>query len=71
MGSVEELCDNIALINRSQKILDGPVKEIRKQNKTNIFELTFKGTLVGFTNAMWAGAKLIDHSADEQMNTAR
>ncbi len=71
MGSVEELCDNIALINRSQKILDGPVKEIRKQNKTNIFELTFKGTLVGFTNAMWAGAKLIDHSADEDMNTAR
>jgi len=71
MGSVEELCDNIALINRSQKILDGPVKEIRKQNKSNIYELTFKGTLVGFTNAMWAGAKLIEHATDEDMNTAR
>jgi len=29
MGSVEELCDNIALINKGKKILDGSVKEIR------------------------------------------
>ena len=36
MGSVEELCDNIALINKSEKILDGTVKEIRKANRTNI-----------------------------------
>ncbi|HET6227687.1 MAG TPA: ATP-binding cassette domain-containing protein [Bacteroidia bacterium] len=71
MGSVEELCDNIALINRSQKILDGPVKEIRKQNKSSIYELTFKGTLMGFTNAMWAGAELVEHSTDEDINTAR
>lgn len=71
MGSVEELCDNIALINRSRKILDGSVKEIRKQNKSNMYELTFKGTLMGFTNAMWTGAKLIEHSTDDDMNTAR
>ena len=71
MGSVEELCDNIALINRSQKILDGSVKEIRKQNRTNIYELMFKGTLMGFTNAMWAGAELIEHSTDEDITIAR
>jgi len=71
MGSVEELCDNIALINRSQKILDGSVKEIRKQNKSNIYELTFKGTLIGFTNAMWSGAKLVEHTIDDDINTAR
>ena len=35
MGSVEELCDNIALIHKSKKILDGSVKDIRKQYKTN------------------------------------
>ena len=33
MGSVEELCDNIALINRSKKIVDGSVKDIRKKKK--------------------------------------
>lgn len=70
MGSVEELCDNIALINRSQKILDGSVKEIRKQFKSNIFELTFKGTMMGFTNAMWAGAELIEHTTDDDVNKA-
>src|SRR6218665_1862481 len=43
MGSVEELCDNIALINRSEKILDGSVKEIRKTYRTNTFKISFKG----------------------------
>jgi ABC-2 type transport system ATP-binding protein len=37
MESVELLCDNIAMINRSRKILDGPVKAIRKASKTNRF----------------------------------
>ena len=40
MASVEELCDHIALINRSKKILDGPVTEIRKQFSTNTFAIT-------------------------------
>ncbi len=60
MGSVEELCDNIALINKSEKILDGSVKEIRKQFRTNIFEIEFNGSIIGFTNALWAGAELIE-----------
>lgn len=71
MGSVEELCDHIALINKSQKILDGSVKDIRKQNKSNIYELTFKGNMMGFTNAMWAGAELIQHTTDDDMNSVR
>lgn len=37
MESVELLCDNIAMINRSHKILDGPVKAIKKASKTNRF----------------------------------
>jgi ABC-2 type transport system ATP-binding protein len=71
MGSVEELCDNIALINKSRKILDGSVKEIRKQHKSNTYELTFKGNMLGFTNAMWAGAELLEHIIDEDLNTVR
>jgi len=38
MSSVEELCDYIALINKSKKILDGSVKDIRTQFKTNVYE---------------------------------
>ena len=40
MNSVEELCDNIALINRSQKILGGSVSEIRKSYSKQLFEVT-------------------------------
>ena len=39
MGSVEELCDHIALINKSEKILDGNVRQIKKDFSTNIFQL--------------------------------
>jgi ABC-2 type transport system ATP-binding protein len=39
MESVEELCDHIALINRSRKILDGPVKQVRNAFRTNTFEI--------------------------------
>jgi ABC-2 type transport system ATP-binding protein len=41
MASVEELCDHIALINNSRKILDGNVWEIKKTFKTNTFEVHF------------------------------
>ena len=41
MGSVEELCDDIALINQSKKILDGSVSEIRSAYKNNIWEVEY------------------------------
>lgn len=71
MGSVEELCDHIALIDRSKKILDGSVKDIRKAYRSNIYEITFSGTLMGFTNAMWSGAELLDKTEDGELKTAR
>ncbi len=43
MASVEELCDHIALINNSKKILDGNVKAIKKTYKMNTFEVNFTG----------------------------
>jgi ABC-2 type transport system ATP-binding protein len=41
MASVEELCDHIALIDNSKKILDGNVKEVKNQYKTNSFEVRY------------------------------
>ncbi|MCU0423298.1 MAG: ABC transporter ATP-binding protein [Bacteroidia bacterium] len=39
MESVEQLCDDIALINKSEKILSGNINDIRKQFSSNTFEL--------------------------------
>ncbi|NTV84834.1 MAG: ATP-binding cassette domain-containing protein, partial [Bacteroidales bacterium] len=43
MASVEELCDKIALINRSHKILEGNVMEIRKKHSTDLYEVEISG----------------------------
>ena len=45
MESVEELCDDIALINSGQCILEGSVNEIKNNFKEHIFELRFEGTI--------------------------
>lgn len=39
MESVEELCDHIALINKSHKILDGSVKSIKNAYRNSTFHL--------------------------------
>ena len=41
MASVEELCDEIALINQSRVVLAGKVDEIRRNYGDNVFEVTF------------------------------
>jgi ABC-2 type transport system ATP-binding protein len=38
MESVEELCDRIGLIHRSEKILEGPTRQVRMQHRTNRFK---------------------------------
>jgi ABC-2 type transport system ATP-binding protein len=42
MGSVEEICDHIALINNSKKILDGNMLDIKRANRTNIYEIDYE-----------------------------
>ena len=39
MESVEELCESVALINKSRKILDGKVFEVREKFKQNLFNV--------------------------------
>ncbi len=71
MGSVEELCDHIALINKSKKILDGNVREIRRAYATRTYDIQFRGNMLAFTNAMWTGAELISKKEEEGMNFVR
>ena len=39
MESVEELCDHIALLHQSKKILDGNLLDIKRSHKTNTFQV--------------------------------
>jgi ABC-2 type transport system ATP-binding protein len=41
MASVEELCDDIALIDRSKVVLSGQVRDVKKKFSTNTFEVGF------------------------------
>lgn len=59
MASVEELCDNIAMIHQGRCVLKGSVTEIRERFKTGEYEIVFKGNMVTFTSVLWAGGTII------------
>ncbi|MFD2698663.1 ABC transporter ATP-binding protein [Mesonia sediminis] len=42
MENVEELCDNIALIHKSKKVLDGSVRTIKNNYRTQTYEVGFQ-----------------------------
>ena len=39
MESVEELCDHIALIHKSNKLIEGPLNEVKRKYRTNTYEV--------------------------------
>ena len=59
MSSVEELCDNITLINKSKNILSGSVEEIRTKAGGNTFTVTYGGEKDNFFSALEDKAELI------------
>jgi ABC-2 type transport system ATP-binding protein len=59
MGSVESLCDNIALINRSQVILDGSVKDIKSRFRTQTYKIDFDGAAMDIGIGLWSQFELI------------
>jgi ABC-2 type transport system ATP-binding protein len=70
MGSVEELCDNIALINKSEKVLDGSVKQIRQQYRNHVYKISYRGTPMAFAHALWTGATILGEQHDGEEHTA-
>lgn len=61
MSSVEEVCDNIALINNSKNILEGPIDEIKEKYKSNIFEVTFQNRFNKMEASLSANYKILDY----------
>jgi len=68
MESVEELCDHIALINKSIKIVDGQTDEIRERYKSNIFEVKYKGNFNIVNNALHNQIKILNHVENNRIN---
>ncbi len=78
MESVEQLCDHVAMINKSQKILDGSKVDIKEQFRDGSYYVEFKGGEIksgtGFelisTEGIGRGLKrsLVQYSADGNPN---
>jgi ABC-2 type transport system ATP-binding protein len=45
METVEDLCDHIALINKSQKVLEGSKKQVKDTYRTNTFVVEHRGSV--------------------------
>jgi ABC-2 type transport system ATP-binding protein len=68
MASVEELCDDIALINKSKKILEGRVTDIKKTYRSNSYELSYTGFTGDFTTILPAGFNILSHIVDDKIS---
>ena len=60
MASVEEICDHIALINQSKKILDGQIDAVREKFKTNTFEIAYKGETPDFQHQLGSNFNILE-----------
>ncbi len=69
MESVEELCDNIALIHRSKKVLGGSIKDVRNQHKTNIYSLRIINSTITLDSLINSGYEILSSKKEEEENT--
>ena len=51
MEQVEEICDQIVLVNKGKKILDGSVKQIKQDCKENLFRIGFEQMPANFDSS--------------------
>lgn len=71
MSSVEELCDDIALIHQGKIILSGSVEEIKQQHRKQVFEFRFRGNLALFSQALWSAGEVLHFEETKQFAIAR
>ena len=67
MASVEEICDEIALINKSRKLLNGPLAQIKQQFKQNLFQMKLSGVQDGFRDRLPAQFELVAEEKQGEM----
>jgi ABC-2 type transport system ATP-binding protein len=67
MSSVEEICDHIALINQSKKILDGQIDRVKERFKTNTFEITYRGETPSLRHQLGSQFNILEHNENSQL----
>lgn len=60
MESVEAICDRVALIHESKKIIEGSISELQESRKTGQYAVKFRGSMIAFVNALWTGFEIVD-----------
>jgi ABC-2 type transport system ATP-binding protein len=68
MESVEQLCDHIALIDKSKKILDGETQQIREQYKSNIYDIGYKGDFELISRDLSQKYNILMHQENGKIN---
>ncbi len=65
MSSVEEICDNIALLDNAKKILEGSIQEIKEKYKSNTYKLKFKNEKTDFLDKIKQDYKVLKINKDK------
>jgi ABC-2 type transport system ATP-binding protein len=60
MSSVEEICSHIALINKSQKILDGDINVVRENHSSPIFAIEYTGFFNKLATTLTSDYKILE-----------
>ncbi len=70
MSSVEELCDHISLINKSEVILEGQIYDIKKNYRTNVYELSYLGNPEKLQSGLGASYEVLTNISENHVNFA-
>ena len=60
MASVEEVCDHITLINRSKKILEGPIDTVREKYSSGLYEFVYNGYFHKLTATLTSNYEILE-----------
>ncbi len=71
MGSVEELCDHISLIDKGRTLIEGEIREIRDRYRTDTYEVAFQGEEDTLKQSLNDHYELLETVSDEGLKKAR
>lgn len=61
MGSVEELCDHITLIDKGRTILQGEINEVRNAYRSDTYSISFQGDIAAIEGVLNHSYEISDH----------
>jgi ABC-2 type transport system ATP-binding protein len=71
MGSVEELCDHITLINKSKTLIEGAVHDIKMTYRSNAYEIGFKGSPSSVIGQLDGHCQITDQFEEKENHVIR